>query len=190
MEIQKKLRQQFGIIVDCPKQGGSGNSNSGNTARVFFKEKEEVSKVLSDDSFIFPLELLGRLHTLLMCCSSKDEVDPEKLKKFCSETHDVIKSSVGWGIPPGVHTLLFHSHQLLRLVPMPLGYWSEEAQESINKEIKRFLRRHVRTDTEEHTNRDLMMRLLNVSDPELVLIFNDNEHQHQTPTTEVQALLK
>jgi len=190
LEIQRKLRTKFGIIVDCPKQGGSGNSNSGNTARVFFREKEEVSKLLGDETFIFPLEILGRLHTLLMCCSSKDEVDPEKLERFCCETHDVLRSLVGWGIPPGIHTILFHSSQLLRLVPMPLGYWSEEAQEAINKQVKKFLRRHVRTDTEEHTNRDLMMRLLNVSDPELVLFFNENEHQHQTPTTEVQALLK
>ena len=145
---------------------------------------------MGDESFTFPIELLQRLHTVLLCCSSKDDIDPDKLQDYCKETHDIIKSSIGWGMPPGVHVLLFHSHQVARLLPLPLGYWSEEAQECINKTVKSFLRCHVRTDTEEHTHKDLMMRLLNSSDPELVLFFKNKEHQHQTPTTEVQALLK
>ncbi len=189
LEIQRKLRQELGIIVDCPKQGGSGNSNSGNTARVFFRKKEIVSQ-LYEDKLIFPIELLERLHTVLLCCSTKEELDPAKLADFCKETHDKIKDLGGWGISPGLHTLLMHSHQVITKLPLPLGFWSEEAQESANKTIKNYLRHHVRTDTEEHSHTDLMMRLLNSSDPEVVLFFNNNDHQHQTPTPEVRSLLK
>ena len=70
LEIQRKLRQELGIIVDCPKQGESGNCNSGNTARVFFREKEKIGQLL-DDKLLFPMELMQRLHTVLLCCSSK-----------------------------------------------------------------------------------------------------------------------
>ena len=46
LEIQRKLRQELGIIVNCPKQGGSGNSNSGNTARVFLGRKRRFHSYL------------------------------------------------------------------------------------------------------------------------------------------------
>ena len=130
LEIQRKLRQELGIIVNCPKQGGSGNSNSGNTARVFLREKEKVSQLFEDKN-VFPMELMERPHTVLLCVSSKEELDPAKLKMYCEETHDKIKDMCGWGISPGLHVLFMHSHHLVSRLPLPLGYWSEEAQESI-----------------------------------------------------------
>ena len=64
LEIQRKLRQELGIIVNCPKQGGLGNSNSGNTARVLLREKEKVSQLIEDKN-VFPMELMERPHTVL-----------------------------------------------------------------------------------------------------------------------------
>ena len=36
-EVQKAFRDQTGLVVDMPKQSGSGTSNDGNTARRFFQ---------------------------------------------------------------------------------------------------------------------------------------------------------
>lgn len=36
-EVQQKLKERLGLVVDIPKSGGSGTSNDGNTARRFFQ---------------------------------------------------------------------------------------------------------------------------------------------------------
>lgn len=36
-EVQRHFKTEMGLIVDNPKQGGSGSSNDGNTARRFFR---------------------------------------------------------------------------------------------------------------------------------------------------------
>ena len=166
MRIQQALRSEIGIIVDCTAQGGAGNSNCGNTGRRFFEHPEIVARILHSE---FPKEVLDRLKNVLLMCSSLDPVDPDKMQEYCHATHSMLINTFEWGMPPGVHVLLMHSHQAARVLPLPLGFWSEEAQESINKIMKRFRRCHARTDTEEHTNYDTMMRLLNASDPELLM---------------------
>ena len=165
-DIQVALASQLGIIVDCPKQFGSGNSNAGNTGRKFFSNPETVNSILGDR---FSIEALERLHHVLLAVNSKDPIDPERLRVFCYETHTFLTERFKWGIPPSLHVLLMHSHQAASLLPLPLGFWSEEAQECVNKVMKKFRKCHVRTVHEEHSNRDLMMRLLNYSDPVLLL---------------------
>lgn len=58
-EIQKAFRDQTGLVVDMPKQSGSGTSNDGNTARRFFQLAETSSEILG-----LKKEFLKNLHII------------------------------------------------------------------------------------------------------------------------------
>ena len=48
--IQKRLFEKLRILVDVPKQG-YGNTNDGNTARVFFKNADVVADITGKIQF-------------------------------------------------------------------------------------------------------------------------------------------
>ena len=72
-------------------------------------------------------------------------------------------------MPQGAHVLLFHSHQVAKKLNLPLGIYSEEAQESSNKVVKKFRKFNICQSSQIDGNFDHMMRLLNASDPELCI---------------------
>ena len=58
---------------------------------------------------------------------------------------------------------------------LPLGMFSEEAQESRNKDNKQFRLHHARTDSREHTMEDKFHYLLITSDPLISSLILQNE---------------
>ena len=54
--IQNKFIEELGLRVDFPRQGGSGTSNDGNTARRAFKHFDLFSSITGIDK-----ELIERL---------------------------------------------------------------------------------------------------------------------------------
>lgn len=61
-EIQKAFRDETGLVVDMPKQSGSGTSNDGNTARRFFQLSETSSESLG-------LKTITQKHAQYLVCS-------------------------------------------------------------------------------------------------------------------------
>lgn len=68
-------------------------------------------------------------------------------------------------MPPSVHKMLLHGHEVVRKKPVPVGLFSEEAQESRNKDVKNFREHFTRKFSRIQTSHDLFVRLLASSDP-------------------------
>lgn len=68
-------------------------------------------------------------------------------------------------LPVTVHKILLHGSQIISSFLVPIGQLSEDAQESRNKDIKRYRLDHTRKFSRTATNTDLLNRLLESSDP-------------------------
>ena len=164
--VQGEIKEALGIIVDMPRQGGSGTTNDGNTARRFFSESELVAGILKLNP-----DLLHRLHVILCVVSGYREVNSERLKVYCLETAQLFITEYPWYyMPQAVHKLLIHSHQVVSLKDVPVGMLSEEAQEASNKKCKNFREFFTRKCSRKDTNMDMMRRLLCASDPHISMM--------------------
>nr|XP_012566690.2 uncharacterized protein LOC105850829 [Hydra vulgaris] len=129
--IQKKFREELSLIVDMPKQG-FGNTNDGNTARRAFEESITFSEIIGVD-----VDIISRLETILKAVCSGYDLDPSSFQSYCNDTTDKILSEYNWYvIPPSVHKLLEHGLQIANALELPIGVYSEESLEALNKEIK------------------------------------------------------
>ena len=68
-------------------------------------------------------------------------------------------------MPVSMHKLLLHSSEIILKFLLPIGLYSEEAQESRNKDNKQFRLYHSRKDIRLHTIEDQLHYLLITSDP-------------------------
>ena len=161
--IQRELRAKLCITVDQPMAGGSGTSNTGNVARRFFQNSPETADILSLDP-----NLLGRLYVILCILASTKKFDLQKLDQYCWATMELLSSLYPWYYTPqAVHKILVHSTQVMQIKNLPIGALSEEAQESRNKDVKNYTQFFSLKTNRQHTNRDVMRRLLFGSDPEV-----------------------
>lgn len=165
MEERKKLiidrcRKELGILVDQPKPG-YGTTNTGNTARVFFRNAEKAADITGVD-----IEIIHRFHIILQTISSGYEIDAEKFEKYTMETAEKYIKLYSWYyMPISVHKILIHGADIISHAILPIGQLGEEAQEAKNKDFK-FVREHrTRKDSAYHTNEDLLNYLLLSSDP-------------------------
>ena len=117
------------MVVDQPKQG-FGNTNDGNTARVAFENADVFSEITG-----VSVEAITRLRTVLIALNSGFPLS-DKFEAYCQETSQYLVDNYGWyKIPPSVHKMLEHSSQAAAQFELPIGMYSEEAQESQNKVI-------------------------------------------------------
>jgi len=85
------------------------------------------------------------------------------------ETAKLFVENYQWyPMPVVVHKMLIHGGQIIRNSKLPVGLFSEEAQEARNKDYRYFREHHTRKDTRFHTNIDLLKILLVSSDPVIV----------------------
>lgn len=67
------------------------------------------------------------------------KINIDYFRKYCLETAKRYVSLYKWyHMPPSLHIILIHGYQILENFDVPCGSLSEEAQESRNKNIKRF----------------------------------------------------
>ena len=69
-------------------------------------------------------------------------------------------------MPSSVHKILIHGERIIRhFVIVPIGQLSEDAQESRNKDYKKFRLHHARKSSRSATNEDVLHTLFYTSDP-------------------------
>lgn len=68
-------------------------------------------------------------------------------------------------MPPSVHKISIHGSSIIKSFVSPIGILSEEAQESFNKDIKRYRESYSRKSSRININTDIFQRLLLSSDP-------------------------
>ncbi|KAL4097259.1 hypothetical protein QTP88_022062 [Uroleucon formosanum] len=158
--IQKRFWNEMGLKVDKVTQG-SGTSNTGNVARRFFNNPEKVADITGIN-----LELINRISTILSVISSGHEIDTEKFDNYAKMTAQLYVELYDWyRMPPSVHKVLIHGALVIKYSLLPIGFLSEEAQESRNKDYKRYREHHTRKSSRINTNLDLLHFLLISSDP-------------------------
>lgn len=158
--IQNKLRKELGLSVDFVKQG-YGTSNNGNTARTFFSNSSNTSKITELNE-----SLILRCDTILRTLSCGYEVDSEKYHKFALETAKIYVELYPWyPMPPSIHKTLLHGSNIISVALLPIGMLSEEAQEARNKDFRMFREKRCRKNSRMATNVDLIHIMLVSSDP-------------------------
>lgn len=159
-DIQKRFKNEMGLIVDKPKPG-YGNTNDGNTARRFFKNPEQSAEITGLD-----VNLIKKFDILLRAVSSGYDINIEKFVNLAQDARKVYLSLYSWYyMPATVHKILVHGADIIHSALLPIGQLSEEAQEARNKDCRRFREHNTRKRSRAATNRDLLNMLLITSDP-------------------------
>lgn len=184
-EIKSELRKHLGLRISEPLPAG-GNSNDGNTARTFFREYKTVAKITGLNE-----NLLERMHIILILISCRNEIKTEDFKDYAEKTRELYVRLYDWyPLSPTVHKViaipvisyyqilfifliviqvLIHSATIIRHMVLPIGMYSEEAQESRNKSIRRYREFFARKFNRVRNIEDVFKRLLLTSDPFLTL---------------------
>lgn len=164
--VQKRFREEMGLIIDKPRQV-SGNSNDGNTARRFFYNASCTAEITGVDE-----TLIKRLYIILQSLSSGIMIDSKKFGVYALETARLYVSKYNWYyMPSSVHKILIHGESIIQhFAVLPIGQLSEDAQESRNKDYKRFRLHHARKCSRSATNEDVFHTLLYTSDPYITSI--------------------
>ena len=76
-EWKKRIHDEIGLLVDTPRAGGSGTSNTGNTARKAFQNAE----ILGIDP-----ELIHRIHLMLIAVNANILLDLNSFRKYGRQT--------------------------------------------------------------------------------------------------------
>lgn len=149
-------------MVDFPKPG-FGSSNDGNTARRFFKDHKTSAEITGIDE-----TLIIRFGVILQCLSSGQQLHVKRFEDYCWSTAQLFVHLYDWFyMPPTVHKILIHGPSVVASFGLPIGQLSEEAQESRNKDIKKYREHFTRKSSRIEMNTDLFNRLLLSSDPKI-----------------------
>ncbi|KAG5666146.1 hypothetical protein PVAND_017658 [Polypedilum vanderplanki] len=167
IEIQQRLRDEFGITFDAPRAGGFGNTTTGNLCRRVFAEPERLAAALCLD-----VEMVINFSTILGVLNCKEEIDTEKLDELCKNTIKFFEDggSCNWAkISPTVHKILFHSKEIIMMLPLSPGYFSEEGSEAKNKYLKQYRLSNARKSSVKASLADTFNRNMDASDPIIFL---------------------
>ena len=131
------------------------------------------------------------MHTILqvLCCCIKPR-DVTKFEKYALETAKICIEKYGWyTMPPSVHKVLIHGANIIKSFDLPIGCYSEEAQEANNK-IFRLARANFSRMTQRiFTNEDTFKYLLVNSDPLLASLRKITEKKHKPLCKDAEKLL-
>lgn len=184
-EIQRKFRDEMGLLVDVVKQG-YGTTNDGNTARRFFQNPSLSSSITGIDE-----SLITMFSVLLKAISCGYEIDDEAFNSYALQTFDKYLELYSWYyMPPTMHKILVHGSTIIKHALLPLGQLAEDALESRHKEIKRFRESHTRKYSRKATMEDMMNMLLVSSDPLITSLRRKVGKSFQKLTPAVLSLVK
>lgn len=184
--IQDIFRQEKGLLLSVVKVG-AGTTNDGNTARRFFSDPKFAAEKTGIDE-----RLINRFRVILGALSSSEDVDVEKFERYCRATAaELYKELYKWYfMPPSVHKVLFHGSDIIESLYLPIGLYSEEAQEARNKDFKRIREHNTRKMSRYETNIDTINGLLISSDPYISSIRKQHSRPKKPFDEEILQLLK
>ena len=93
-------------------------------------------------------------------------INAESFGSYAVETASVYVTNYGWYyMPSSVHKILLHGENIIKhIAVLPIGHLSKDAQESSNKDYKKFRLYHARKCSRSDTNEDVFHTLLYISD--------------------------
>lgn len=183
--IQYSMKKTLGINVDVVKQG-TGNTNTGNTARRFFAEPQVVAKICQLDE-----RLVTRFAIILQVLASGQEIDAVKFDQYALETAQLYVDLYSWYfMPPTVHKVLMHGGDIITSSFLPIGRYSEEAQEANNKVFRNARSHNSRWSSQCNNNEDIIHYLLVSSDPLISSLRLKTDKQDNELSDDAKKLLK
>ena len=75
------MHDEIGLLVDTPRAGGSGTSNTGNTARKAFQNESKFAEILGIDP-----ELIHRIHLMLIAVNADILLDLNFFREYRRQT--------------------------------------------------------------------------------------------------------
>lgn len=187
VELEKKrIQNEFKTkLVDQPKHG-YGSTNDGNSARRFFNNFETSAEITGINK-----NLLYRLWIILMTMSCGLAINEKKFKIYALKTIVIYLKLYPWyNMPTTIHRVLIHGDIIIQNAIAPIGLLSEEAQESKNKDIKRYREHFTRKFSRIQTMEDLFHQLLISSDPHITSLRKLPQKQTKPLPQDVVMLLK
>lgn len=137
LRIQQEFHMRLKLNVDKSRVN-CGNSNDGNTARRFFENAAVSPEITGIDE-----RIINRLWIIPIAISSCEEIDKEKFESYAYETVQLYVALYGWyRMPTTLHKVQIHGHEIIDKAMHSIGRMSEEAQEHMNKEIRRLRKDH------------------------------------------------
>lgn len=159
--IQKVMWENFGLRVDKPKAGGSGNTNDGNTARRAFRNPKLFANSLGLNQ-----ELIQNFQTILIALSCQLPIDATEFENLCISTAKIYVLHYNWyPMPSTVHKILINGGEIIKNSVLPVGMLGEEASESRNKDYRVYRRYHGRKNSQLNNLEDLFNRAMDSTDP-------------------------
>ena len=142
---------------------GFGTTNTGKTASIFFDDPKRTSKITGLNE-----ELIDRCDTILKAISSGYAIDVAALKQFALDTASLYVYQYQWyPMPASVNKLFLHGSQVIEIAVLPIGMLSEEAQESRNKDFRKFRALKICQTSRINNLQDVLNRMILTSDPVL-----------------------
>ena len=182
--IQSKFKQEMGLLVDMPKKS-AGNTNDGNTARRFFRNPHITSKITGIDE-----NLINRLRVILETISCGYAIQKTCFELYLESTKNLYLELYNWYyMPMTLHKILIHGIDIIQFCILPIGQLSEEAQETRNKDFRRYREYFTRKSSRCNTVQDLIHRLLISSDPFITALGKSHKPSTKEMSPEVLELL-
>ena len=97
------------------------------------------------------------------------------LERFCLETNDLYFYYYPWAhMNPSLHKLLVHGCQIAKKFPLPMAYFSEDANESMHKYYRDWITNRSRQNNRANRLLDTFNSAVYFSDPKISL-YNIND---------------
>jgi len=127
-------------LVNKFKPSGSGTPNDVNAARRCFKNDRESARITGVNG-----SPVLRIYVILQIISSRFEINIEEFNQYTNDTAKLFVKEYPWfHVPASVVKILVHGADIVSGATIYVGQFSEEAEESRNKERKYCRRIHSR----------------------------------------------
>ena len=104
-ERKKRMHDEIGLLVDTPRAGGSGTSNTGNTARKAFQNESKFAEILGIDP-----ELIHRIHLKLIAVNADILLDLNSFREYGRQTAELwVNKYPHFCMPVSLHQLFILS---------------------------------------------------------------------------------
>ena len=93
-----------------------------------------------------------------MCAlNTSEDVDVVKFRSYAMETVKLYNTLYSWYyMPASLHKVLYHGADIIDYFELPIGTFSEEAQEKRNKDFRWIREHNTRKNSRQNTNEDIM----------------------------------
>jgi hypothetical protein len=110
------------------------------------------------------------LAIILKVIASGNRIKMETFATLLTETKKIYLENYNWYyMPVSLHKILIHGPAIITSFFVPIGILSEEALECRHKDFRRIREHNTRKTSRLNTNKDIMMALLQTSDPGIAM---------------------